>query len=447
MNELQPQEYKNACLDNGLLVSLRDGELTPSQTEQALSHLAICPDCSADEQALRVESREMYDALASLGPSAVELPDTDSALGVVLARISVEGHSQSSRQTGAAQGGGTARRFRAGPVRFRKHWWIAAAAAILVALVLLPNAQALANQFLGLFQPQTFQPVSVNLDNFRDGVGEDLQNFGAISLNAGNLSAITHPTRTQIQQDLSFQLLLPSQLPPGVGPAIQYTLVNSSEGTFTFDAARARAYLAQTGQGNVAVPANLDGATFTVSLATGVIINYGKQCQAQTQIVGSVGSSSIPGGILHSQSAAAGTPAPTSPSQNGNGINPGSTASLGCSGGQPFYIAEIPSPVIRATGKASLEDLRNFILSLPKLTSSARELLQDVDLTSGVVPLPIPAQVQAEQVTTHGVRGVLLADSSLSVGGVLWQTGGIVYVIASATSDRSQLLNSANSLQ
>ena len=46
MNELQPQQ-NNSCLDSGLLVSLRDGELTPEETENTLAHLAMCPECAA----------------------------------------------------------------------------------------------------------------------------------------------------------------------------------------------------------------------------------------------------------------------------------------------------------------------------------------------------------------------------------------------------------------
>ena len=96
--------------------------------------------------------------------------------------------------------------------------------------------------------------------------------------------------------------------------------------------------------------------------------------------------------------------------------------------------------------KQIVKDLRDFVLSLPKLSPEVRLLLQDVNLNSGVVPLPIPPQVQAQQVTTHGVPGVLMVDSSMSLGAVIWQTRGIIYVVAGATSSSTQLLDSANSL-
>ena len=447
MNEFQPQKYSNTCLDRGLLVSLRDGELTAEETRQARAHLAECPDCSADERSLQADSHEIYDLLTSLGPAEAEIPDGSAALAAFQSRLAARepsGAAVTSPAAGTLLRFGSARKFNRKRVAHRG-WWIAAAAAVLAALILLPPTNAVANQFLSLFQPHSFQPVSVNLTSFRTGLGEDLQYFGELNVTTGNLASITHPTQAQIQHDLSFNLILPGHLPPGVGPARQFTLVDSSEGTFTFNAEQARAYLDENGQGSVSIPPQLAGATFTITLAAGVIINFGKQCSAQTQTVNPSGSNS--GRASASQAAPGSSPAASS--GNGTGTGNGPTlgiAALGCSGGKPFYIAEIPSPVIRATGKASLEDLRTFLLSLPRLSSGARLLLQDLDLTSGVVPLPIPPQIQAQQVTTHGVQGVMMLDSSLTLGAVIWQTGGVVYALAGATSDGAQLMDSANSL-
>ena len=412
MNELQPQKYSNTCLDRGLLVSLRDGELTPEETEQARAHLAACPDCAADERSMQTASQEIYELFTLLGPSPHEIPQSEPVLLALQSRIEVESRREESHSA-LSPAGSNIRFFQARKPQHRNRWWIAAAAAILIALLVLPNAGALASQFLALFSVQQFQPVSVNPQTFRNGIGEDLQSFGDVSINSNNLNSISHPTQAQLEQDLNFKLLLPGHLPSGVGQAVQFTLIDSADGTFTFNAAKARAYLAQTGQSNVSIPPQLNGATFTITLAPGVIINYGIQCQRQDQSI--------------------------------TGSSP-RTAALGCSGGKPFYIGEIPSPVINATGKASLEDLRNFVLSLPKLSSGARLLLQDVNLSNGVVPLPIPQQVQAQQVTTHGAQGVLMTDSSLSLGAIVWQTHGIIYMVAGATSDSTQLLDSANSL-
>lgn len=414
MNELQPQKQNDSCLDRGLLVSLRDGELSAEEMEQARAHLAICPDCSADERSLRAASEEVSSLLALLEPSASEMPETTFALSMLQSKLAEQGRDEVSQAkavtlTGHKKGVSQARK----PLR-RSPWWIAVAAAAILALVLLPNAGALANEFLSLFSVQQFQPVSIDPQSFRNGIGEDLQSFGTVNIQSNNLSSIQHPTQQQVEKDLGFKLLLPAQLPPGVGHAVQFSLIDRANGTFTFNAAQARAYLAKTGQGNISIPSQLDGATYSVTLDTGVIINYGDKCQSKPQTA-SDSSSDI--------------------------------ASLGCSGGNPFYIVEMPSPVIQATGKASLKDLLDFVLSLPKLSPTARLLLQDVNLDTGVVPLPIPPQVQAQQVTAHGAQGVLMTDSSLSLGAVVWQTHGIIYVVAAATSNSAELLGSANSLR
>ena len=415
MNELQPQKHSDPCLDAGLLVSLRDEELTSEEMERIKAHLAICPDCSADERTMRAASKELYNLFTVLGPSPQEVPDTKLALSALQARLDVlqgtpvaqngrEGRPGGHvvRPSGEEErhvwpGGGKPRpyilheRMGGGKIRHKRRWLVGAIAAALIAVLVLPNARVLASQFLALFTVQQFQPVSVDPQSFRNGIGEDLQKFGDVSFNYPDQNSIQHPTQAQVEQSLSFKLLLPGQLPQGISHEAQFSLIESVHGTFTFRAAQARAYLAQTGQSSVAIPAQLDGATYTVTSAPGVIIHYG-------------------------------------------------------SGNKPFYIGEIPSPVIQATGKASLKDLRDFVVSLPKLSPEISLLLRDVNLDSGVVPLPIPPQIQAQQVTIKGAPGVLMADSSLAVGAAIWQTHGIIYVVAGASSSDTQLLDIANSL-
>jgi hypothetical protein len=392
MNEQQPQKHSDPCVDAGQLVSLRDEELTTSEMEQIKDHLAVCPDCAANERGMRVASKEIYNLLTLLGPSPSEVPDTKLALSALQAKLDTQNRHEERHLVVSTATQNNIPLLQARKPRHTRRWLVAAIAAALIALLLLPNARVLASQFLALFTVQQFQPVSVDPQDFRNGIGEDLQQFGDVSFNYPDHNRIENLTQAQVEQSLSFKLLLPSQLPPGISHAAQFTLIDRGNGTFTFRSAKARAYLAQTGQGSVAIPAQLDGATYTFTSAPGVIIHYG-------------------------------------------------------SGDKPFYIGEVPSPVIQATGKASLKDLRDFVISLPKLSPEVSLLLRDVNLDSGVVPLPIPPQVQAQNVTVQGVPGVLMEDSSLSVGAVLWQTHGIIYVVAGATSSDAQLLASANSLR
>ena len=194
MNELQPQKHSDPCLDAGLLVSLRDEELTSEEMERIKAHLAICPDCAADERTMRAASKELYNLLTVLGPSPQEVPDTTLTLSALQARLDAENrHEESYERAGGDKlrpyvlqeseeryekaGGDKLRPYRlqerlgANKPRHTRRWLVGAIAAALIAVLVLPNARVLASQFLALFTVQQFQPVTVDPQSFRNGIG------------------------------------------------------------------------------------------------------------------------------------------------------------------------------------------------------------------------------------------------------------------------------------
>ncbi len=405
MNE-QEQQQNNECLDMGTLVSLHDGELPADEREQALGHIATCPDCAADEPAASASSRDVYNLFSLLGPGEGEMPLTVTALAAMQARLEAEGLRENRRgtKTLALLKPGSAR-----PLHFVKQrrvgWLAAVVAAALIALLLLPNASALANQFLALFQVQQFQPVDVNPQNFSQALVLDITKYGDVDQQDFD-TGLQPMSEAQVRQAIHFPLLLPSHLPPGVGQTVRFALNSGGRVTFVFRVGKARAFLKQNGEGAVPIPAQLNGATYTITIQPSVVVNYVKSCPQGTGI---------------------------------DAVNQ-------CSG-VPFYVAEISSPVVQGVGNASLKELRDFFISLPGKSSQMQTLLRDIDLNTGTVPLPIPPQVNAQHVTAHGAPGVLLTDNSVSLGAVLWQTHGIIYVVATATSNATELLDTANSLR
>lgn len=416
MNEQQQQKPNDQCLDMGYLVSLRDGELTDGERAKARAHLATCPDCAADERSVAISSREVYDLLAALDPLTDEIPDTTTALAAIQARLDTESEHKRGPETMQALRPSRTRLFQ-GNRRRRYGWLTAAVAAVLVALLLLPNAGALADQFLALFRVQQFQPVSINPQSFSTDLTSYLQNFGDMQGHYNSPPDISDPTQAQVKQYINFPLLLPSHLPPGVGHVVHFYLLGSYQGTVTFNTAKARAYLDQTGQSDVRIPASLNGATFFITSDPGVVVNY-SNCQQRQRLSVNKGISSQ-----------------------------AESTSAQCNSGTPFYMVEVPGPTVQGEGKASLKVLREFMLSLPKLAPEIRDMLQHLDLDKGTVPLPIPPEVHAQQVTVQDTSGVLLADSSLKIGAVIWQTHGIIYMIATETSNGTEVLDTANSLR
>lgn len=289
--------------------------------------------------------------------------------------------------------------------RARRNWMIAAVAAVLIVLLILPGSGALANQILALFRVQQFQPVQVTKQDVQSLSSRpipSLEDLGTIQIQPNSLQ--THPnlTKTQAAQMVNFPILLPHYLPQGITNAPDFGVIDGGHATFTFSASKAHTYFVKNGYGNVNIPANLDSATFDLTTTAGVIIAYGNQADTQ------------------------------------------------------FMLVEVPSPVVRATGNATLQELRDFVLSLPGLPASLVTQLKQIDLNSGIVPLPIPSGVDSQSITVHGTSGLLLTSNVSTTieqikkfpagSAVIWQTHGIIYALGGTVSNTNQLVTSANSL-
>jgi hypothetical protein len=288
----------------------------------------------------------------------------------------------------------------------RRNWLFAAVAAVLVALLLLPNSGALANQLLALFRVQQFQAVQVTKQDVQTLASRPIptfQDLGTLQIQSGSLQTQDNLTQAQAAKMVNFSILMPGSLPQGVSGTPDFSVIGAGHGTFTFSASKAHTFFAKNGYGNIAIPANLDGATFDVTTTAGVVIAYGDQTTTQ------------------------------------------------------FMIVEFPSPVVRATGSASLQELRDVALSIPGLPPQLVTQLKQIDLNSGIVPLPIPSGIDSQSITVHGTQGLLLTKNIATTipqlkkfpagSAVVWQTHGIIYAVGGTISNTDQLLNSANSLR
>jgi hypothetical protein len=287
----------------------------------------------------------------------------------------------------------------------RRNWLLAAIAAALVALLLLPNSGALANQLLSLFRVQQFQPVQVTKQDVQTLSSRPIPTFedmGTLQIQPDSLQTHENLTKAQAAQMVNFPILIPNSLPRGISNTPDFSVIDAGHGTFTFSASKAHTFFVKNGYGNMNIPANLDGATFAITTTAGVVIAYGSETTTQ------------------------------------------------------FMVVEFPSPVVRATGNASLQELRDVALSLPGLPPQLVAQLRQIDLNSGVVPLPIPKGIDSQSITVHGTKGLLLTSNISTTieqlkkfpagSAVVWQTHGIIYAVGGTISDTNQLLNSANSL-
>jgi hypothetical protein len=406
MNEQQHFVPNDQCLDRGLLVSMRDGELPTDENVQALAHLIGCADCSADERDIQQNGQDVYSLLSTLNPSA--MPDTNKAFATFQAKLRDEQHTANDLNIVPLSGQKAQKPLQPAWKRNRVRWITAAVAAALIAALLLPNAGVLASQFFALFHVQQFQPVKLDANQTTQDLFNNLTDFGTLKVSPTQITDLNNPTKAQVEQRTHFPLLQPSKLPQGVPTTPRYAFFNGTQATFTFDAAKARATMQRIGDSNVHIPAQLNGVAYTITVAPGVAIQYARVCNSDTS---------------------------------------NKDASAACNNQRQLEVAEVPSPTVQGTSANSLTDLRAYMLSLPHLSLGIHELWQNVDLSTGTIPVPLPtAQTDAQRVSIHGAAGVLLVDNTIKYGGVLWQSHNIVYAIVTNTNDRTQILNTANSL-
>jgi hypothetical protein len=289
--------------------------------------------------------------------------------------------------------------------RSPKSWMAAAAAIILLSFVLFQSNSVLASQFLSFFQVQHFKPIQVS-NNDIAGLSKysapSIDDLGSLNFQAQSIQKHTNLTQAEAAHAINFTMTLPQQLPSDVDNNPTFNILSGTHGTFTFSAAKVHAYLVKNGHGNVKIPANLNGATFDIKTTPGVMAIYGYKT------------------------------------------------------GNLLALVEMPSPIIEATGKASLQNLRDFMLSLPNLPAQLVAQLKQLDLNNGTIPLPIPAGIQTQSVTIHNVPGLLLSSSKTSKSTIidqfpagtmlLWQENGTIYALGGLTINASQLLTAANSL-
>ncbi|TMB80637.1 MAG: hypothetical protein E6J48_10120 [Chloroflexi bacterium] len=389
MNELQHPEHNDNCLDQSILIARRDNELPADEVAQVEQHIATCGDCAANDRLITSGGSEVYTLLSALDPTPGEVPDPVTALAKL--------HTHLRETTPLKKSAPVLKALPAEKKssfvwrQLRRNWVAAAAAAILLALVILPNASALADQFLSLFRVQQFQPVNIDPRDLSSHPLPGIQDFGTWQATANSLKLQDNLTQAQAQRLVTFPIALPAHLPQGLVHHPSFAVVKGGQLTFTFSAAKTHAYLVRNGHGNMSIPANLDGAKYSVSVAPGVEMSFDSRDKS-------------------------------------------------------FMVIEIPSPTIRATGSASLNELRDFMLSLPNLPPQVVAQLRQIDLNSGTMPIPVPPQFTAQHVTIHGAPGLLLADNTPIGGIVVWQTHGMIYALGGDIGNAAQLLTTANSL-
>jgi anti-sigma factor RsiW len=274
-----------------------------------------------------------------------------------------------------------------------------AAAAVLVLALIFTPLGTYARSFLTIFEPKTFVPIEISRADMRslhllpqaDDVG--------IQRVVSKPQKRAYDSIAQVQQHAGFALLKPATLPPGFGTVRSFFGYTPGEMTFTFSAAKARAFVRRSHKALPPMPPELDGTTVRLHTGFGFDAHYESTAKAK-------------------------------------------------SGRDTRFleIVQMQAPRVTSTG-ASLDTLERYLLSLPNVTPELAKQIRALGDIQNTVPVPIVINKQsAQHVTVDGVQGLAIGDNTGLGSGVMWQKNGIIYVVAGPLS-MDEVMTVANGLR
>jgi hypothetical protein len=284
------------------------------------------------------------------------------------------------------------------------------AAVIVVALIVSPSAQAVAQDFLNLFRVKRFAAISVDPARLKE---LQSSNLDVQSLISSTTEIVKNPGKPQMvdspataAQVAGITVRVPSQVPAGYN--LDQVMVQGS-GTVRFkaDTSKLQTIVDAMGLTDVTVPAQLDGQTITVDKPAMVIIDYTNTRDQVTFMQSHNPQIALPAGVDMSQ------------------------------------LGEI---ALRIAGM-SASDAHNFANS--------------IDWTSTLI-VPVPANVASfTTVDVRGAKGLLITANAAAVqpapasvkgpamrrptSTLMWAEGDMVYAISGTGT--VALVDIANSLQ
>src|SRR5207302_1523511 len=142
--------------------------------------------------------------------------------------------------------------------------------------------------------------------------------------------------------------------------APQVQVIPANEFRYTFDKSKASAYYRSQNRPQVNLPDKLDGATLVVSTPAAAILQYSARDSHQALVVGQSG-----------------------------------------------------ELVVSVEGKVTLDELRDFLLSLPGLPKETTDQLKTIKNWNETLPIPIPTdKINWKTETFKGSQGLLLNDNT-----------------------------------
>ncbi len=298
---------------------------------------------------------------------------------------------------------------------------LAAIALIALTLTFTP-ARTVAQGFLAIFEPQHFAPIAVTHADLATLEGlPDLAAFGTMQEPSVQPRIVAVHDALAAGRLARAQVSEPRYLPPQLAPGASISVAEARTASFTFSAARARAWATEHGVAVAPMPARLDGSTLVATIGPVVVSMYGA---GQGGMVS--GDQRYAHRRLRSRMRVAGL----------HGTR---------SGENVLVVVQAPAPRIYSTG-ASVAEIRDYLLAQPGISPNLVAQIRAIGDPATTLPVPIPIdRTLAQRVVVQGVDGLALGDETGLGSVVMWQRGGLVHAVA-APLPENVVLAVANSM-
>ena len=342
------------------------------------AHLEACHECQARLEAVAEDARSIATLLA------VDQPRVDVAKA--FARV--------SREPAARPALG----LRLPILRPATRPTLALVAAVMVAAIAVVGFA-----FSGFFfKPATARPVPVSVADVQ--ALSQLADYGTVTWTKPPDFHVVTSASDASAAAAGLQVPTPTNLPKGVSKNVTYAAMPQAQAVFTFSAERAAAAAARSGKSLPKMPANMNGATLTVTVGPAVGEVYGNIDQP-------------------------------------NGASNSTEINI-----PQLVIAKSAAPTATST-QVTVKQLEDFILAQPGITPELKKAINAIGDPSTTLLIPVPiGYATSSQVKVQGVDGVALGDNTGVGSGVVWVKDGYVYAVAGSIK-QSDAIDIANNLK
>ena len=281
--------------------------------------------------------------------------------------------------------------------RSRLAWVALGVIAFLTIALAFPEVRAIADSFLGLFRVQQFSVVQIQSENLPQELGSSSQ-FEYMLSNDVHIEETGELQEVGDAAEASALAGIPVRLPEGMDTPPTLMVQSGADISFTIDLPLVKALLQELGQGDLDLPASLNGATVEMTLPSAVAAGYG-DCK------------------MKAQADLEANPDPNSPAL---------PALNDC-----ITLVQMASPTISAPPELDVTKIGEAYLQILGMSpEEAAQFSSTVDWTTTLV-LPIPRYgTNYKDVTVDGVKGTLVQqkfDNRQGQYALIWVKDGVLY--------------------